>query len=234
MEKKSYHQLEKMRISNLMIGFLLSSTICLAVLSWGSVSVIEKPIKVSRLQDDFIVEREESIEVPKTIEPQVQQTAIQEPPPQIDLTQEITTESNSNSQNSNTDVVFNNNIDVINSGGGGGTGIDDVILVDPVEEFPDIEASFVGGELAMKKWMVDNLKYPELAIENNEQGRVFLKFIVEKDGTITHVEVIRSSSALLDYEAKRIIRSMPKWIPGESGGRKVRSSFTMPINFQLN
>ncbi|MBM3417491.1 MAG: energy transducer TonB [Bacteroidetes bacterium] len=105
---------------------------------------------------------------------------------------------------------------------------------DPVEEFPDVEAQFKGGEAAMQRWMQENLEYPEISMEMGEQGKVYLKFVVEKDGNITSVEVIKGISRDLDNEAKRLVRAMPLWQPGETRGLKVRSSFTMPINFELN
>jgi protein TonB len=82
--------------------------------------------------------------------------------------------------------------------------------------------------------MQQNLVYPEMSMEMGEQGKVYLKFVVEKDGTISNVEVIKGVSRDLDNEAKRLVRAMPGWKPGESKGMKVRSSFTMPINFELN
>jgi protein TonB len=103
-----------------------------------------------------------------------------------------------------------------------------------VEDFPDEDAEFPGGAAAMMKWINDNISYPETSIEMNEQGRVFLQFVVEKDGRITNVKVDRGVSVDLDREAKRVIRKMPKWKPGETKGRAVRARCRLPINFQLN
>jgi protein TonB len=107
-------------------------------------------------------------------------------------------------------------------------------IVEPVDEFPDVEAIFNGGEAAMQKWMQENLQYPELSMERGDKGKVYLKFVVEKDGAITNVEIIQGVSRELDNEAKRLIRAMPTWKPGETKGLKVRSSFTMPIQFDYN
>lgn len=104
----------------------------------------------------------------------------------------------------------------------------------PIVEFPDVEAGFPGGPAAMMKWINDNVKYPQTSIEMNEQGRVFLSFVVEKDGSITNVKVERGISIDLDREAKRVVRKMPKWVPGESAGRAVRARCRLPINFQLH
>ena len=109
-----------------------------------------------------------------------------------------------------------------------------VEVTPPIVDFPDVDAGFPGGAAAMMKWINDNISYPETSIEMNEQGRVFLQFVVEKDGTITNVKVDRGVSLDLDKEAKRVIRNMPNWIPGEIGGRAVRARCRLPINFQLN
>ena len=107
-------------------------------------------------------------------------------------------------------------------------------VVAPVVEFPDVEAQFPGGPAEMMKWIQKNVEYPQTSIEMNEQGRVFLSFVVEADGSITNVKVERGISSDLDREAKRVVRSMPNWIPGENNGRKVRVRCRTPINFQLN
>lgn len=109
-----------------------------------------------------------------------------------------------------------------------------IVIAPPVVDFPDVEAQFPGGAVAMMKWINDNVKYPQTSIEMNEQGRVFLSFVVEADGSISNVKVERGISPDLDREAKRIIRSMPNWTPGESAGRVVRARCRLPINFQLH
>lgn len=96
-----------------------------------------------------------------------------------------------------------------------------------VEKMP----SFNGN---MNKWLKDNLKYPILAQENGISGRVFVAFVVEKDGSITDVKVARSVDPSLDKEAVRVVKSMPKWNPGQQRNKPVRVAFTVPINFTLS
>ena len=86
----------------------------------------------------------------------------------------------------------------------------------------------------MMKWISDNLDYPQTSIEMNEQGRVFLSFVVEKDGSLSNLVIERGVSLDIDKEAKRVIRKMPNWIPGEASGKKCRARCRLPINFQLN
>jgi TonB family protein len=112
--------------------------------------------------------------------------------------------------------------------------IEVVDIVEPVVGFPDVEPEYIGGEEAMQKWLQQNFVYPDMSVEKGEQGKVYLKFVVEKDGKISNVEVIKGVSRNLDCEAKRLICLMPRWNPGEYNGMKVRSYFTIPINFELN
>lgn len=103
-----------------------------------------------------------------------------------------------------------------------------------VIEWPDVEAKFPGGAAEMQRWIAENVQYPQTSIELNEQGKVFLSFVVEEDGSISQVEIERSVSGDLDKEAKRLLRKMPHWIPGEAKGQKARTRCRLPINFTLN
>ena len=98
-----------------------------------------------------------------------------------------------------------------------------------VEEMPEFE----GGDLALKKFIVENVKYPEQAKINGIQGRVFIQFVVNQKGEIEQVKVVRGVDAALDAEAIRVISLLPKWKPGKQSGKPVRVSFTVPINFEL-
>ncbi len=102
-------------------------------------------------------------------------------------------------------------------------------VFDVVEQMP----SFPGGTQALMKYLSDNVKYPVVAQENGVQGRVVVSFVVEKDGSITDVQVVRSVDPSLDREAARVVSSMPKWIPGEQNGTKVRVKFNVPVSFRL-
>ncbi|MFT6245296.1 MAG: protein TonB [Salibacteraceae bacterium] len=107
-----------------------------------------------------------------------------------------------------------------------------VIVPEPID-FPDVEAMFPGGAAELQKWIFANVEYPEASIEIEDQGRVFLSFIVEADGSITGVKVTKSASKELDREAQRVTRKMPKWTPGEVAGKRVRTRCRLPIVFTL-
>ncbi|PKR81903.1 hypothetical protein CW751_00780 [Brumimicrobium salinarum] len=102
-----------------------------------------------------------------------------------------------------------------------------------IVEYPDVEAGFPGGTAAMKKFLAENIKYPEIAMELGDAGRVFIEFVVNKDGSIEQVKILRGVSKEIDLEAKRVVRSMPKWKPAESKGEAVRARCRIPINFIL-
>lgn len=92
---------------------------------------------------------------------------------------------------------------------------------------------FPGGEQAMMKFIIKNIEYPTIAQENGISGKVFIRFVVDKDGSITDVKTVRGISSELDNEAIRVIKMMPKWTPGTQLGKPVRVMFTLPINFTL-
>lgn len=97
----------------------------------------------------------------------------------------------------------------------------------------DQQPSFSGGTNALNTFIASNLKYPLVAQEKGIQGRVVVKFIVEKDGSISNVEVVRSVDPVLDNEAMRVVKAMPKWIPGQINGKAVKVECSHPFVFRL-
>lgn len=102
-------------------------------------------------------------------------------------------------------------------------------VFDVVEQMP----SFPGGWGAMMSWLSQNLKYPDEAKENGAQGRVIVQFVVEKDGSITDVKVVKPVDPLLDKESIRLVSNMPKWEPGRHGGQAVNVKYTVPVTFKI-
>ncbi|MCI6550540.1 MAG: TonB family protein [Prevotella sp.] len=102
-------------------------------------------------------------------------------------------------------------------------------VFDVVEQMP----SFPGGNSALMEYLHNNVKYPVVAQENGVQGRVVVSFVVEKDGSITDVRVVRSVDPSLDREASRVVSSMPRWIPGKQNGSAVRVKYNVPVSFRL-
>lgn len=100
---------------------------------------------------------------------------------------------------------------------------------DVVEEMP----SFPGGQAALMSYLNRHIEYPVVAQENGVQGRVIISFVVEADGRIDEAEVARSVDPSLDREALRVVKSMPKWIPGKQNGECVRVRYSVPVVFRL-
>lgn len=100
------------------------------------------------------------------------------------------------------------------------------MVVESMPEFP-------GGEPALYRFLAENIKYPQMAKESGIQGRVFVTFVVEKDGSVTDVRVLRGIGGGCDEEAIRVVRNMPKWAPGKQRGKSVRVQYNLPVKFTL-
>lgn len=105
---------------------------------------------------------------------------------------------------------------------------EDVLIV--ADEMP----SFPGGEAAIRENISRNLRYPESAVEKGIEGKVFIKFIVTKDGSVANVTISRSVDAAIDEEALKVVRMLPKFTPGKKDGKPVNVWYSLPISFQLN
>ncbi len=107
--------------------------------------------------------------------------------------------------------------------------VDDNHVFDIVEQKPQ----FPGGEAALLKYIAEHIRYPAMAQENNIQGRVVVQFVVTKTGSVGEVKVVRSKDPDLDKEAVRVVKSLPKFVPGKMNGHSVNVWYTVPIQFKL-
>lgn len=105
---------------------------------------------------------------------------------------------------------------------------------DKIYEVVEKNASFPGGDAACYNWIAQNIQYPALAQEQGIQGRVFVQFVVNTDGTLDDVKAVRSPDPSLAEEAVRVVKSMPRWNPATQNGKAVRSRFNIPIMFRLS
>ena len=105
--------------------------------------------------------------------------------------------------------------------------------VDEIFQAVEQPAEFPGGQSALNKWLSQNIRYPEAAQQNGVSGRVVVRFVVEKDGSISGVSVLKGVDKDLDNEAIRVVKRMPKWQAGKNNGQAVRSYFTLPVTFKL-
>lgn len=104
---------------------------------------------------------------------------------------------------------------------------------EPILDFSDVEPQYPGGPEAMTEFIQANIVYPQNSIEKDEQGTVYVQFVVNLDGSIINVVILKGVSPALDAEAIRVIKLMPNWIPGEQKGKPVRVRYVIPINFMI-
>ncbi|MBR1564704.1 MAG: energy transducer TonB [Paludibacteraceae bacterium] len=222
--KKSIQaSLEDKKFTYLLMGFVFVLSVCFVALEWT-----EKEVTKYEVQDmDFLIEDEIEIQ-------QTSQDVTPPPPPppvqEVEVLNVVEDEKEVERVEINTEETK-----------------EEVIIAPPVEEVKEEEEEeqvifvvvetmpeFPGGQAALFKYLSENVKYPVIAQENGIQGRVICQFVVNKDGSIVDVEVVRSGGdASLDKEAVRVIKSMPKWNPGKQRGKAVRVKYTVPVNFKL-
>ena len=234
MESKSYYNLERMRLGNLMAGFCYISCITLACFSYGYNEPIKEKVRSYNSNESFnIVYRDKDIEKPK----------------EEILSKPIVSTQKDPEINLNDSLVFSDNKDGVVTDNKGdvdlGLPIGDSthivtdnkvvdVVVDVVEDYPDIEAEFIGGDKAWTNYLITELKYPDYSLELGEQGVVYLSFVVDMDGTVSDVRILKSVSVYIDREAKRVIQSSPKWKPGSVGGKSVKTRMNIPLHFKIN
>ena len=99
--------------------------------------------------------------------------------------------------------------------------------------FVEKSAEFPGGLTEFYKFIGHNINYPKEARKKRIEGKVFISFVIEQDGSVDNIKIVKSANEHLDKEAIRIMGLSPKWIPGEQSGRKIRQLYTIPISFRL-
>ena len=224
LKKSPKASLEDKTFTYVLIGFVFVLSVCYVALEWT-----EKEVTKYEVADtDFLIEDE--IEIQQT----TQETPPPPPPPEIQTVEELVIVDDDKEVES---VEINTEDDKDQ----------EIVIQAPVEVKQDAEEDvdvvfvvvetmpeFPGGQQALFKYLSENVKYPVIAQENGIQGRVICQFVVNKDGAIVEVEVVRSGGdPSLDKEAVRVIKSMPKWKPGKQRGKPVRVKYTVPVNFRL-
>ena len=110
----------------------------------------------------------------------------------------------------------------------------DAAQADEVLEVSEKMPQFPGGQSGLYRYLSENVRYPYYAEQKRIQGKVIVQFVVDKDGSVTDVKIEKSVHKSLDKEAVRVVKKMPKWIPGEQDGKPVRVLYHMPVNFSLH
>jgi periplasmic protein TonB len=217
--------LENKRNVLLMLGLVVALGITLAAFEYTS-----SPKKTESLGQIQMQDIEEEI-IPITREPEVKPPP--PPPPQvvevlnivdddIEIEDELQIEDSEVTENMIIDVA-----PVIQTKREEEAKEEEVFFI--VEDMPE----FPGGEAALRQFLATSVKYPVIAQENGIQGRVYVTFVVDADGSVSNARIARGVDPSLDKEALRVVGLLPKWKPGRQRGKPVRVSYTVPINFQL-
>ena len=105
---------------------------------------------------------------------------------------------------------------------------------EPIYSFVEQMPEFPGGDNALNKFLMDNLRYPQQALKDKREARAFFRFVVNEDGSISNIESMRPVGFEFEQEGIRVIKMMPKWKTGKQNGKAIRVFFTLPMNFTLN
>lgn len=225
-KKSPKADLENKRSMFVLIGLVLALSFTYICFEWTNTEVTVH----DGFQDDFSVNDVEELVPVTTQQPEV----IQQTPPPAQVVQQVLNVVDD-------DVQTDTQVDMSSSEDDNkAVEIQQTVVVDEPEEqeeeiFTIVEkqAGFPGGMPKLMEFLKKELQYPPVAIENNIQGRVMVSFVVNKDGSIEQVAVARGVDPILDQEAVRVVKKMPKWTPAEQRGKPCRSRFTLPVLFKF-
>lgn len=219
--------LEKRKIVYWEIGMVAILAVALVAFNWRN---YDKEVKEVTL---------------RTVESEVEEVVVntqeqETPPPPPEEIEQVATDLTVVEN----DAEIENEVGIINADDNANRAQEEYIPVEVVEEVQEDEEEiwvsveedpeFPGGLEALAKFLAENIQYPQLAKENNITGKVYLTFVVEKNGTVGNVKILRDIGGGCGAEAVRVVKSMPKWKPGKQQGQAVRTQFNLPIGFYLN
>lgn len=233
-KKTKISDFEAVRSTNFFVGLLTMGGLSLAAFTYSNESEItaEKK-KVKAIEIEYFIEEEKPVEIPKLKLPNEQKQPEKQQEATINI-QRTVDERISESKNKTTPIKTEVSLGGIDKKFDIEINNEVIIEIEPeIVDAPTIEAKFQGDYPALKKFIATNLDYPQEAIDMDEQGVVFVSFVVEKNGSITNVVAVNKVSPSLEKEAVRLVRSFPTWIPGETNFQKVRTRVQLPIRFEL-
>ena len=223
-EKKSPKaNLENKKLMFIQIGMIIS--LLIAWLAFEHKSYDKREIDASLLNREVALD-EEMVEITKQEEQKPQPVEVPKQTTQLEIVQDdVETED----ININAEVEQNEVIEEYVAPEVVEEEVVEQEIFQIVEEMP----SFPGGEGKLLEYVAKNIKYPQIARETGIQGRVFVGFVVEPDGSVSNVKILRGIGGGCDEEAMRVIKSLPKWKPGKQRGKAVRVSYQIPVMFKL-
>jgi len=209
-----------------LVGLVVALGLSLLAFEWTT-----KPAKVESLGSVQAAEVEEEI-IPITREQEVKPPPPPPPPAVVEVLNIV-----------DDDVKIEDELVIEDSEADDATVIDVAPVIETQEEEEEEEAQvffivedmpeFPGGDLALRKFIANAIKYPVIAQENGIQGKVYVTFVVGKDGKVSNASIARGVDPSLDKEALRVVNALPVWKPGKQRGKPVNVSYTVPINFVL-
>lgn len=217
--------LENKKTMAILIGLVLALGIMFIAFEWSKneIKVYEDAIQGEFVEDEEMIEVTFRDETPPPPAPPIQETVLSDIIDIRDDKEDIQTKNFDSEDDKNKKVVIQAPI---------AAPVEDPeenrihVVVERMPEFP-------GGEAAMNQFINRTIRYPVIAQENGIQGRVVVQFVVNTDGKIVDVEVVRGVEESLDKEAVRVVKAMPPWNPGRQGGKNVRVKYTLPIRFRI-
>ncbi len=225
--------LEGKKSTGLLIGYVLTLAVMFAAFEWTQrdKKVVEiEPVFESTFEEDMIpiTQQKEVVAPPPAAAPKIaeilnivdNETELVEE--EVETTEEVNQAIVTNATGTGTPTAAAPAGPVVEE-------VDENQIYDVVEENP----RFPGGEEACMKWLAENIKYPSICVEQGIQGRVYAQFVVNKDGSIVDIKVVRSPDPYLSKEAERVLAKMPRWSPGKQRGKPVRVKFSLPVMFRL-
>ena len=223
-EKKSPKaNLENKKVMFTQIGLIIS--LLIAWMAFEHKSYDKREIDPSLLRQTEVVE-EEMVEITKQEEPKPQPVEVPKQTTQLEIVEDDVEVE---------DIEINAEVDQAEV-------IEEYVPVEVEEEevveqeiFQIVEEmpAYPGGDQKLMEFIAKGIKYPQIARETGIQGRVFVGFVIEPDGSVSNVKVLRGIGGGCDEEAMRVVKSIPKWKPGKQRGKAVRVSYMLPVNFKL-
>jgi protein TonB len=227
-KKSPKANLENKKVLFTQIGLVLTLAVCLLAFEWRT---YDKSISIDVLENQAVTEEETVPIIPPDMPPPPEIPKIPVVSDVIEIVEDdvklkddmlLSLEDNKNIQTVFQDYVPKQAVE---------EALEEELPVALVEEKP----KFMGGdENDFTKWVNANLDYPQIAVENNIQGRISLTFVVAPDGRVVDVKVLRGVDPVLDKEAVRVVSKSPKWTPGKQRNRAVRVKYVIPVIFQLH
>lgn len=217
--------LENKKTMAILIGLVLALGIMFIAFEWSKneIKVYDDAIQGEFVEDEEMIEVTFRNETPPPPPPPIQETVLSDIIDIRDDKEDIQTKDFDSEDDKNKQVVIQAPI---------AAPVEEPeenrihVVVERMPEFP-------GGEAAMNQFINRTIRYPVIAQENGIQGRVVVQFVVNTDGKIVDVEVVRGVEESLDKEAVRVVKAMPPWNPGRQGGKNVRVKYTLPIRFRI-